>query len=574
MSDNIIMVSMVLDKIFLALCGLALLIRLLLQPSLHNFGAWGQENIATLVSNLTLFIIVFLFILKKTALRENIRFPMVLGPFVLFCLLANLSIYSIDAPSSLLHIFDLWASFFFVLVLVNLLNSVIFIEIIVGIMIMLMVIVAGDAVYEHLVILPKILTNALPGADRGNLQLFYSHRTATLFGWPNLLAGFLVMTLPLTMAYHAHRRRLAIQILMGIITLLSLYALFIALTISSWIGLLAGGTIFFLILKKRAFTPHEKMGAIFILLFIGLILIFTFYRKLSLPGVSSVVARQQYLLSCCYLIKLHPFLGSGWKSYGIASAAYIKDSNERSFYAHNTYLQIWTELGIIGLIVFLSFLWRLWKDALVLFHERYRRFHWLAGAMIAGIVGCIADNFFSFTILKPQVSLFWWVQCALVICLKENLAPSACVLKSQNTWKKLILMVTLAGMVILVFFTWAEYDYSIAVNNISQGGQYEKADILCREAKKLNPWDKKFDLVRAYALNNLFTQNFDIRTLQQAYDAALRTEGQTSLGFEREWIIKKIRNNLTVFKELQRQALQKRLAAQRQHDHENTEDKP
>ncbi len=539
------MLSVALDKIILVLCSFALLSRLLLEPFLTtNFDALGGEHIATLINDLVLFIITFIFILKKTALQENIRFPKVFGPLALFSIAVSLSIfYSIDAPSSMLYMFDLWASFFLMLVLVNLLSSVQFIEIILVVLVALMVLASTNAAYEYLVVLPKVLEripNVIPGASRGFLQLLSSHRTPTLFGWPNILAGFLAMTIPLTTSYFAPMRPLFVKVLAGSAMLIALYALFVTMTVSSWIALLAGASIFFLSLKKTRLNTGKRIWVFLIVSLIAIIIAFTAFKKTTMPGVNSTDARWQYFISSFFLIKLHPFLGSGWRSYGIASATYIKNINGRSFFAHNSYLQIWAELGTLSLIVFFNFLWSLWKNALALMHECHRKNRWLASAIAAGIVGCMVDNLFSYTMIKPQVALFWWVLCALLIALKENLEPSDCIMKAQTTWKKLFLVMTIAGGIMTMRLTLAEYDFFTAVHDIHLGTQYAKADLLCREAKGLAPWDKKFGLARAYALYGSFTQTRDVRTLQLARDAALSTEGQISLNSEREAILKMI----------------------------------
>jgi len=72
---------------------------------------------------------------------------------------------------------------------------------------------------------------------------------------------------------------------------------------------------------------------------------------------------------------------------------------------HNSYLQIWVELGLIGLIVSLVFsgvygrtpwclVWTLWRTPLAGRRPdgRYRR--------------CMVDNLFSYTMIKPQVALY------------------------------------------------------------------------------------------------------------------------------------------------------------------------
>jgi len=110
------------------------------------------EHIAT-SSTALFFLLCFFFILKKTILRENIRFPRALG-FRRFCVAASLSIFhSIDAPSSILYIFDLWASFLSCFPGQSPFQ-VRSIKIIIGILLALMLIASANAAYEYCISFP------------------------------------------------------------------------------------------------------------------------------------------------------------------------------------------------------------------------------------------------------------------------------------------------------------------------------------------------------------------------------------------------------------------------------------
>lgn len=538
------MLSKTLDKIFLALCGLALLVRLVLEPSLTVFEALGQEKVAALASNANVFALSFLYILKKAALREPVLFPRTLWPLAAFGLAGGISIlYSVDAPSSVLASSDLWAAFFFVLVLADLLGrNAGAIEAFCGMLVALMAVAAAEAAYEYLVLLPQVVVQNSGGAPatRTLLQLVHSHRTPTLLGWPNVLAGFLAMTVPLAAAGLAPARRPATRALNAAAALLALYAMFLTMTVSAWLGLGAAAATLYLALKGRPLSRREKTAWLAAALLLAAVIAFTAFRKMTLPGVSSADARQQYLHSALSLIRLHPFLGSGLRSYGIANTPYIRDIHGRSAYAHNSYLQIWAELGAAGLAVLLWFLWSLWHDARAVMHERHRGQRWLAGGIIAAIAAGLVDNLFSYTMLRPQVSLFWWVLCALLIALRQRLEPENGGPKSQAAWKILFTAMTLAGLIMSVRLAQAEAWYSTAVSYINSGTRHEAAERLVRQAKSLNPWDKKYDLARAYALYGMFFRDRDPRTLELARSAALASNGQMSLGAERENIIRKI----------------------------------
>jgi len=316
------------------------------------------------------------------------------------------------------------------------------------------------------------------------------------------------------------------------------------MTVSSWIGLGIALIVIFLILKRQSLSISIKIGGFFIISLIIIITACTLFNKMSNVGVNSMDARLQYLTSSFQLIKQHPFIGNGWRSYGIANVSFIKDINGRSNFAHNTYLQIWTELGIIGLLAFIGFLWELFKNAQALIQKNDHKNILLTCVLAAGILGCMVDNLFSYTMLKPQVALFWWALCALLIALKENNIATR-LLQAQGTWKKIFLILTLLGVIVTTRLALAEYDYFTALHYFHRGTHYDKVEQLCVDAKQLNPWDHKYDLARAYALYGLYLSNHNIETLKEAQDAVLSTEGQVSLGFERDALLSRINASLT-----------------------------
>jgi O-antigen ligase len=54
------------------------------------------------------------------------------------------------------------------------------------------------------------------------------------------------------------------------------------------------------------------------------------------------------------MIEAHPVLGSGINTFMKNFEKYRPANCPAGFYAHNSYLQMWAEIGIIGLLVFLA----------------------------------------------------------------------------------------------------------------------------------------------------------------------------------------------------------------------------
>ncbi len=115
-------------------------------------------------------------------------------------------------------------------------------------------------------------------------------------------------------------------------------------------------------------------------------------------------------------IKENPVFGAG---IGAFNAAYAKHDThngmERVEQAHNDYLQVLADAGIIGLIIGLFFLFQLFKTARtsVQSHNLFRR-----GVAVGAVAGCFAilvHSIFDFVLHTTAISLMFLLLLALIV---------------------------------------------------------------------------------------------------------------------------------------------------------------
>ena len=150
------------------------------------------------------------------------------------------------------------------------------------------------------------------------------------------------------------------------------------------------------------------------------------------------------------IIKDRPFLGSGLGTFKYNSLSYqakfFDQGQNRALYpygiadkAHNEYLQLWAELGIIGLSIFIWFIITYFCYGLKLLRkikDSYKQ------GIIIGLMGSITavliDALFGFPLHLPATVVLFWLVLGLTVVVgtTENVYFGKADLSSEDSAKK------------------------------------------------------------------------------------------------------------------------------------------
>ena len=124
-------------------------------------------------------------------------------------------------------------------------------------------------------------------------------------------------------------------------------------------------------------------------------------KQHALPTFS-LVMRLNYWLDTLKIIKTAPWAGIGLGNFNLISARY----------AHNSYLQIWAEMGILGIVSFLWLIFAIIKSAVKNINKS------AGGELMVGLLSANAvfliHNLVDFTFYLPEIVLIWWVIIGLL----------------------------------------------------------------------------------------------------------------------------------------------------------------
>lgn len=159
-------------------------------------------------------------------------------------------------------------------------------------------------------------------------------------------------------------------------------------------------------------------GALLVGLFLGVVLLggeFSINRFIDSVNTDDPTTGRAHFWSVTLdIIKAHPYVGTGLGAYGVIYTRYdTRNGLYRLEQAHNDYLQVLSDAGIIGAALALSFVVLLFWKAIVRARSRddFRR-----GVALAAMSGCFAvlvHSFFDFTLHTTSNALLFLVMAAI-----------------------------------------------------------------------------------------------------------------------------------------------------------------
>jgi len=268
-----------------------------------------------------------------------------------------------------------------------------------------------------------------------------------LFGNVNYFAEYLIIPLPIAIAlfFVSKNKTSKILLLIGILAMGgSLIATF---TRGTYLGLgisIIFMFIFYLIIRGKNFIKEHKKIFIFIL---ALIILITFLFALPNPLNKSgtVISKIKGRISIARLsnelsfgrriaiwkftgmmINDHLLLGSGIGTFKYNSlnyqAKFFNQGENRSLYpygiadkAHNEYLQLWAELGIIGLGAFIWIIISFFICGVKLLKKTKDNYkEGLIIGLMGGIIAVLVEGLFGFPLHQPATIVLFWLALALI----------------------------------------------------------------------------------------------------------------------------------------------------------------
>lgn len=243
-------------------------------------------------------------------------------------------------------------------------------------------------------------------------------RVYSVFGNPNVLAEYLIMTIPLSISLMWYSKKIHKKIIFLGTSGILILALVLTLSRGGWIGFAVSALVFVILIEKRLLLSIIPISVAGIFLLPQSIL----NRILSIGNLAD--SSNSYRLTMwgitLDIIKDHPIAGVGFGHIPFKQTFETYIRTMPTYHAHNTYLEIAAELGIPGLIAFLFLLFIIFKygiQSLINGQNRYIKI--MAAGLFSGLAGVLAHGAVENVIYLTRIIVYFWILIGLILVLMK-----------------------------------------------------------------------------------------------------------------------------------------------------------
>lgn len=241
-------------------------------------------------------------------------------------------------------------------------------------------------------------------------------RVFSVFGNPNILAEYLIMTTPISIALFWETKKLHKKILFLLTSLLLMGTLVLTFSRGSWLGFAFGIFIFVLLVEKRLLLLLIPLGLGAINFLPPVIL----NRILSIVNFADSSNNYRIRIWKITLEIIRDYLpsgvGLGYIPFKQTFETYIRTMP--AYHSHNTYLEVLAEMGIPGIIVFIMLIFVLYKysiKTLVKAEDKWTKV--ISAGILSGLGAVLAHGAVENVLYLPKIIITFWTLVSFLLVL-------------------------------------------------------------------------------------------------------------------------------------------------------------
>lgn len=247
-------------------------------------------------------------------------------------------------------------------------------------------------------------------------------RVYSFFNNPNVLGEFLVITIPLTVAIIWGKIRHTHKTFYGLSFLSMVACMIFTWSRGAWLGMFLALALFFVIMEKR-----WVFFGMLALLLMPVILVLSgnsaiLERILSVGNTSDTSTAYRVSIWVASFNMIKDFcvsgIGIGSEAFKVVYPKYALSGADFALHAHNLYLQVWVEMGLVGIIsllsVVLTFIRQTFSEKVISVRKK-DNYAKLVIAIGAGFLGFMFQGLTDYVWYNYKMLMIFWTFIALGI---------------------------------------------------------------------------------------------------------------------------------------------------------------
>lgn len=239
-------------------------------------------------------------------------------------------------------------------------------------------------------------------------------RVFSVFGNPNILAEYLIMSIPISISLFWSTKKLLKKLIFLVSSLILIGTLILTFSRGGWLGFAFGLLIFVVLVEKRLLLSLIPAGVLAIFIMPSSVI----HRIATIGNLSDS--------SNAYRIKVWTItldiirdnwmtgVGFGYIPFRETFIKYIRTMNV--YHAHNMYLETLAEMGIGGFLVFIAFIFIIYKYAIITLmknNDRYLKI--ITAGLLAGLSSVLFHGLFENILYLPRIIVTFWVLISFIL---------------------------------------------------------------------------------------------------------------------------------------------------------------
>ncbi len=249
-------------------------------------------------------------------------------------------------------------------------------------------------------------------------------RAFGFFPDPHMFSFYLGLIIPLVLCFLIFNRRNKKRIFLFTILTILISSVFLSFSRGGYLGMFVG--LFSVIILSWKFLIPKMKIIIFLIILAGIVSVFIPQNPIA-SRINSIinleegsnVGRLIIWQQAADVFQEHPISGVGIGNYSFY--LFPEEKYRTPIYAHNTYLDIASEMGIFALIawigIFLSCFWQLFK---IIKKTADKNLRIISIGLFGGLIWFSVHCFFETPIYSPQVLAMLMIIFGMVVGVRKN----------------------------------------------------------------------------------------------------------------------------------------------------------